>query len=146
MFGFSRPRETESAPSAALGPLETQVMEILWTRGESNVHGVVAELTAQKRAYTTVMTTLDRLFRKGLLERRKSERAFVYTPRFSRQEWEHHRAGDLVARFLSGPQSSSGQLVSCLVDAVGRRDEALLVELEKKIKLRRRELARGRKP
>ena len=144
MFGFSR-RPSRDPQLPVLGPFETQVMEILWTRGESNVHDVVNELAAQKRAYTTVMTTLDRLFKKGLLERRKAERAFVYSPRFSRQEWENHRAGDLVARFLSGPQSSSGELVSCLVDAVAQRDEALLDELEKKIKLRRRELARGKK-
>src|SRR5213079_399621 len=107
--------------------------EILWARGASNVHEVVSELAAQKRAYTTVMTTLDRLFKKGLLERRKAERAFVYTPRFSRREWENQRAGDLVARFLTAPRSSSGELVACLVDAVGQRDEALLEELEKKI-------------
>ena len=144
MFGFS-PRPSHDPQLPVLGPLETQLMEILWTRGESNVHDVVSELAAQKRAYTTVMTTLDRLFKKGLLERRKAERAFIYSPRFSRQEWENHRAGDMVARFLSGPQSSSSELVSCLVDAVAQRDEALLDELEKKIKLRRRELARGKK-
>jgi len=144
MFGFSR-RPSHDSQLLALGPLEAQLMEILWTRGESNVHDVVSELAAQKRAYTTVMTTLDRLFKKGLLERRKAERAFMYSPRLSRAEWENQRASNLVARFLSGPQSSSGELVSCLVDAVAERDEALLDELEKKIKLRRRELARGKK-
>src|SRR5258706_4136748 len=87
MFGFSR-RAAPSTQLPVLGPLEAQVMEILWTRGGSNVHDVMSELAAQKRAYTTVMTTLDRLFKKGLLERRKAERAFVYAPRFSRQEWE----------------------------------------------------------
>jgi predicted transcriptional regulator len=144
MFGFSR-RSSHDPQLPILGPFETQVMEILWTRGKSSVHDVVSDLAARKRAYTTVMTTLDRLFKKGLLERTKSERAFIYSPRFSRQEWEHHRAGDLVARFLSSPRASSGELVSCLVDAVAQRDEALLDELERKIKLRRRELARGKK-
>src|SRR5258706_1553492 len=104
MFGFPRRRPSDPALPAVLGPLETQVMEILWSCGESNVHDVVAQLAAQKRAYTTVMTTLDRLFKKGLLDRRKADRAFVYTPRLSRQEWENLRAGDLVARFLSAPQ------------------------------------------
>src|SRR5258707_10864532 len=146
MFGFSRRRSPETRPSTALGPLETQVMEILWSRGESNVHDVVEQLAAAKRAYTTVMTTLDRLFKKGLLERRKADRAFVYTPRYSRQEWENQRAGDLVARFLSVPQASGVELVSCLVEAVGRHDEALLDELENRIKQRRLDLARGRKP
>ena len=62
-----------------LGPLEVTVMEILWARGESNVRDVVDRLD-RPLAYTTVMTTLDRLFKKGLLARRKSDRAFIYSP------------------------------------------------------------------
>ena len=127
-----------------LGHLEIQVMEILWERGESNVHDVTRRL-GRPLAYTTVMTTLDRLFKKGLLERRKWERAFLYSPRWSRWEWEHKRAGDLVAGFLAGPGPLGELLISSLVDAVGRQDGALLDELERKIKLKRRELDRRRK-
>jgi predicted transcriptional regulator len=125
----------------ALGHLETTVLEILWDRGESNVHAVI-ELLGRPLAYTTVMTTLDRLYKKGLLERRKSERAFLYSPRLSRQQWQQKRAGDFVAAFLSEPQPSSDLLISCLVEAVGRHDESLLDELEKKIRLKRKELCR----
>jgi predicted transcriptional regulator len=128
-----------------LGHLEGTVMEILWSRGESNVRDVVEKLE-RPLAYTTVMTTLDRLFKKGLLERRKSERAFLYSPRLSRREWEHKRAGDFVAGFLAGPQPSSELLISCLVEAVGQQDEALLDELERKIKLKRKELLKRGKP
>lgn len=126
---------------AALGHLETTVLEILWSRGESNVHEV-AERLQRPLAYTTVMTTLDRLYKKGLLERRKSERAFLYSPRLSREAWQEKRAGDFVAKFLAAPKASGELLVSCLVDAVGRHDEALLDQLEKKIRLKRRELCR----
>ena len=91
------------------------------------------------------MTTLDRLYKKGLLERRKSERAFFYHPRLSRAEWEQKRAGDFVAGFLAAPQTSGELLVSCLVDAVGRHDETLLDELERKIRLKRKELYRRKK-
>ena len=125
----------------SLGRLELGVMEILWSRGESSVRDVVQELS-RPLAYTTVMTTLDRLFKKGLLDRRKFDRAFLYSPRFSRPDWERKRAGDLVAGFLSGPQPSRDLLISCLVDAVGQHDEALLDELEKKIRSKRRELLR----
>ncbi|MBZ5624256.1 MAG: BlaI/MecI/CopY family transcriptional regulator [Acidobacteriia bacterium] len=125
----------------ALGHLEITVMEILWDRGESNVHDVVQKLD-RPLAYTTVMTTLDRLFKKGLLARRKSERAFFYSPSLSRREWEHKRAGDFVAGFLAGPQPSSELLISCLVEAVGQQDEALLDELERKIRIKRKELCR----
>ena len=131
---FSRP--------APLGHLETCVMDILWSGGESNVRDVADKL-ARPLAYTTVMTTLDRLFKKGLLERRKSERAFFYSPRLSRKDWERQCAGELVAGFLAGPNQSGDLLISCLLDEVSR-DAGLLDELERKIKLKRKEIERRR--
>jgi len=133
-----------SKRDAELGHLESGVMDILWERGACNVHQVMP-LLARPLAYTTVMTTLDRLFKKGLLDRRKEERAFVYSPRFSRLEWEKKRTGNFVAGFLTGPESSGELLISCLVDAVGSHDEALLDELERRIRERRKELCRRRK-
>jgi predicted transcriptional regulator len=121
-----------------LGPLEVSVMEILWARGESNVRDVIDRL-GRPLAYTTVMTTLDRLYKKGLLTRRKQERAFVYLAALTREEWERKRTGDFVAGFLS-PEL----LISCLVEAVGQYDRALLDDLEEKIKLKRKELEEGR--
>jgi predicted transcriptional regulator len=132
----------QHVPAAqALGPLEITVMEIVWTRGESNVRDVVDRL-GRPLAYTTVMTTLDRLFKKGLLKRRKSDRAFIYSPSLTRAEFDRKRAGDFVADFLSADEPSRDLLISCLVEAVGCHDEALLDDLEKKIKLRRKELSR----
>jgi len=125
----------------SLGPLEIQVMEVIWSCGESNVREVVEKLDS-RLAYTTVMTTLDRLFKKGLLDRYKSERAFVYSARLSSHEWERQRAGDLVAGFLAGPQPSRELLLSSLVDAVGHHDAMLLDALEEKIRNKRRELAK----
>ncbi len=140
-------RYATDKPSARLdlGHLEVNVMEILWVRGESSVHEVNESLR-RSRAYTTIMTTLDRLFKKGLLNRRKSERAFLYSPRLSRQQWEQERAGELVAGFLDGSRPTGGLLISCLVDAVGQHDETLLEELERKIKIKRRELRRSVRP
>ncbi|HEY1343334.1 MAG TPA: BlaI/MecI/CopY family transcriptional regulator [Bryobacteraceae bacterium] len=132
------------ASDAQLGHLEITVMEILWAHGECNVHEAMERL-ARPLAYTTVMTTLDRLYKKGLLDRRKSDRAFFYSPRFSRAEWERKRAGDFVAGFLAAPQQSGRTLISCLVDAVEQYDEALLDELERRIKEKRRETGRRRK-
>ena len=132
------------ADPVVLGHLETQVMEMLWERGESSVHDIV-HILDRPLAYTTVMTTLDRLYKKGLLNRRKSERAFHYSPRYTRDEWEHKRAGEFVAGFLNGRERKPELLISCLVDAVGSHDHALLDELEKKIRERRRELNGRRK-
>jgi len=119
------------------------VMEILWQRGESNVHDVIAKLD-RPLAYTTVMTTLDRLYKKGLLLRRKSERAFLYFTRQTRLEWEQKRAGEFMAGFLNGPQAAGELLISCLVEAVGQKDAALLDDLERKIRRKRRDLDRRR--
>jgi predicted transcriptional regulator len=140
---FSAGGNTHQSPT--LGTLEFELMEILWSSGESTVRDVVQKLT-RPLAYTTVMTTLDRLFKKGLLNRHKPDRAFVYSPQLSRQEWERHRAGDLVADFLSGPHPSRELLLSCFLDAVGEHDASLLDELEKKVRSRRKELSRKVQP
>lgn len=145
-MGFLKYRaDSTGASHQALGPLEIAVMEILWEHGEGNVHDVIQKLD-RPLAYTTVMTTLDRLYKKGFLDRHKSERAFLYSTRQTRVEWEQKRAGDFMAGFLNGPQAAGEMLISCLVEAVGQKDEALLDELEKKIRLKRKELTQRRKP
>jgi len=134
-----------SAAAATLGPLELELMKILWSRGESNVRDVVCRLD-RSLAYTTVMTTLDRLYKKGFLERRMPDRAFVYSPRFSREEWERQRAESVVAGWLAGSPPSRELLFSSFLDAVGDHDARLLDELEKKIRRKRREMQRRGRP
>ena len=66
-------------------PLELECLKVLWTLGEGNVKDVRQALTGSRPlAYTTVMTVLDRLTRKGGVARRKVGRAFVYVPVLSR--------------------------------------------------------------
>jgi len=145
MFNFwkSRSNTTRAMPAlSSLGHLEEGVMEVLWAHGDCSVRRVVDKLP-RPLAYTTVMTTLDRLFKKGLLDRRREARAFIYSARLTRSEWERARAGELVAGFLAVPQPRHDLLVSCLVDAVGRHDRELLAALEKKIRTERRKLLRG---
>jgi len=137
--------KSEIVQQWGLGHLEVSVMEVLWDRGESCVRDVVQRLT-RPLAYTTVMTTLDRLYKKGLLIRHKPDRAFFYSPKLSREEWERVRAGEMVAGFLAGPEPSRELLLSCLLDAVGQHDAALLDELEKKIRLKRKELSQKSQP
>ena len=86
MFNFwkTRPDTERQIPApSSLGHLEEGVMQILWTHGASNVRQVVDKLT-RPLAYTTIMTTLDRLYKKGLLDRRREARAFIYSARLSR--------------------------------------------------------------
>ena len=128
----------------SLGPLEIEVMEKMWQFGPSNVRDVVGRLE-RTLAYTTVMTTLDRLFKKGLLDREMTDRAFVYTAKVTKEEFDRRRAGDIMAGLLAGPEESRQLLLTCLVDAVGTHDAMLLDELEKKIQRKREELAKDSK-
>jgi predicted transcriptional regulator len=144
MIRFLKNRIARPSPAAkqlALGRLEFDLMQILWSRGESNVRDVAQHLD-RPLAYTTVMTTLDRLYKKGLLDRRMPDRAFLYSARLSSQEWERRRAENILAGFLAGPHPSRELLVSSFLDAVGEHDDVLLDELEKKIRRKRRELFR----
>ena len=126
----------------ALGPLERRVMDLLWRGGEASVRGVRADVGTQV-AYTTVMTTLDRLFKKGLLTRRKIGRAFHYEPATSREECERRRAAALVQGLLEQHQQTPLPLLSHLVEAVCERDGKLLDELERLVQEKRAQLRNG---
>jgi len=119
-----------------LGPLEWRVLDALWQRGTP---GTVRDLQPAFAdiAYTTLMTTLDRLHRKHVLTRSKLGRAFVYSPRVSRAAFDSDRATQalLAAVERSGP--SATPVLSCFVDAIGDHDEALLEELEALVRARR---------
>lgn len=121
------------------GPLEIRVLDALWSR---NAPSSVKDLQPgfPGVAYTTLMTTLDRLYRKGTLDRYKAGRAFFYTPRRSRQELISDLAGTAFARLLNGDQAATRPILSMFVDTVVDRDAALLDELEALVRARRDEL------
>jgi predicted transcriptional regulator len=124
---------------AIFGPLEIRVLQALWAR---QAPACVRELQPDFPgvAYTTLMTTLDRLFRKGTLQRRKSGRAFYYTPKATREQLVSELAGSAFATILQGDHAAARPILSMFVDTVGRRDEALLDELEALVRARRDEL------
>jgi BlaI family penicillinase repressor len=88
------------------------------------------------------MTTLDRLFKKGLLERRKEGRAYLYTAVATREELTREAAADVVRSILGDDPSAAQPVLSTLVEAVGQRDVELLDELGRLIEKKRRELDR----
>jgi predicted transcriptional regulator len=124
-----------------LGTLEREVMAVVWTAGEINVREVCERLGSGV-AYTTVMTTMDRLFKKRLLARRKIGRAFVYSATATRDEMEGAVATELVQSLLQQHGGEPLPLLSSLVDAVSDRDRALLDDLERLIREKRRETDR----
>ena len=125
-----------------LGPLEERVMEALWRRGEANVRDVHEEF-GDGIAYTTVMTTLDRLYKKGLLIRWKVGRAFQYAPTATRAESQRSLAAELMESLLAQHQQEPLPLLSNLVDAVGDADRRLLDDLERLVQEKRDRLRDG---
>ena len=132
------PKSRPQAPHVGLGPREIKVLEQLWARAKAatvrDVHRAFPEL-----AYTTLMTTLDRLFRKGLLIRERRGRAFAYEPRCSRDELLSRRISGQVLDLLGGSDARTA-LLSTLVRAVARTDAALLDELDALVQAERTRL------
>ncbi len=123
----------------SLGSLERQVMALAWERGEISVRDGCDRIgsAGSSIAYTTMMTTMDRLFKKGLLVRRKVSRAFLYRATASREEMEGAVASELVQSLLER-DGEPLPVLSSLVDAVSDRDRALLDELERLIHEKRK--------
>ena len=121
-----------------LGPLENELLRVLWTRGDATVRELIAD-AAVEGAYTTIMTTLDRLYKKGLLERSPEGRAFRYRPKQSEAELNQ----DLIAAGLKELFSSAtahDAPISFLVDTISEHDAALLDRLQEAVARKRRNL------
>jgi len=134
--GFKRPREVAFQ---ALGKLEREVLNEIWRRDEVSVRDVYLAF-GESVAYTTLMTTLDRLFKKKLLTRRKDGRAFVYLPAVSPDELEQGIREDVIDGLLGHGAEAVQPLLACIVDTVSERDRELLDELDRLIKEKRKEL------
>jgi len=134
--GFRRPSEVASL---ALGKLERQVLDETWQRREVSVRDVYLAF-GERIAYTTLMTTLDRLYKKHLLQRRKDGRAFLYSPVFSPEEFEHGIRADFVNSLLEHGADDIQPVLACIVDTVSERDREMLDELERLVKEKKRQL------
>lgn len=129
-------RSTPTGLSAIFGTLELRVMETLWRRADGvTVRDLQPDFPGS--AYTTLMTTLDRLHRKGVLERRKDGRAFVYTPVSSREAFESQLVTRALTPLLQG--SAAQPILSFFVEEVSRQDDRLLDELERLVREKRRQ-------
>ena len=136
--GFRRPREVATL---ALGKLERQVLDEAWRRSELSVRDIYLAFDEQV-AYTTLMTTLDRLYKKKLLERRKDGRAFLYSAALSREEFEQGIREDVIEGLLGHGAEGVEPVLVCIVDTVSERDRELLDELDRLVKEKKRELRR----
>ena len=103
------PRRKSKAAEVAPPPLhelEAEVMEEVWRSGESSVRAVMEACNrraAKPRAYTTYMTIMARLDKKGLLRRRRDGKTDYYAPVFERDDYldrrSRYQVQDLVAQY-----------------------------------------------
>ncbi len=119
------------------------MLEALWERGNATVRELVSS-ECRDLAYTTVMTTLDRLFKKNLLDRMAEGRAFRYSPRLTREELHRALASETFRQLLDASPTASLPL-SYLVEVLSERDAQLLDDLRRLVEAKRRELE-GREP
>lgn len=136
MLGVVRSPADKDPLAAALGRLERQVMEVVWQHELVSVKDVQTEMP-RRVAYTTVMTTMDRLFKKGMLDRERDGRAFRYRAACTRQDVERAVAGGLLRALLEA-EGAARPMLSNLVDAISEKDNALLDELEELVREKRR--------
>ncbi len=124
-----------------LGRLETELMERAWARGQISVRDLHQEIGG-RLAYTTLMTTMDRLYKKGLLQRRKDGKAYIYSPAMSEREYQESLTQHFFGMMLSDCRNSNAVL-SRFVDAVSDADSKMLNELEQIVKAKRRNIRRS---
>lgn len=124
-------------PAKSLGELQAAVLSALWDSGEAlSVRNVMVLVKRNPPlAYTTVLTVLSRLYEQDVVVRKKDGKAYLYSPRVSREQW----IGDRAARELlaSGGPPDQAVLVTFL-DSAERADPALLDRLSTLIEKRKK--------
>jgi predicted transcriptional regulator len=135
--------DAEAEPARLrLGPLECRILEEVWSRKSLTVRELLADGKIQL-AYTTVMTTLDRLFKKGLLDRSEEGKAFRYSARCTPAEMPRLVAVTGMQRWIGSTRPSS-LLLSYFVEAVSAHDARLLDELRVLVDQKRSEIKKSR--
>lgn len=135
-----RVRAGKKGVAIRLHELEAEIMDVVWSRALDAfaVNDVLVVLGKRRAiAYTTVMTTLARLHDKGVLDRSRDGKRYLYSARFSREELLRQTAREV----LEGLAPAAGrETFALLADAVSSADASLLDDLEERIRRRRKEL------
>ncbi len=120
---------------SALGPLEQKMLRLLWRFPHATVREVIRACRSNL-AYTTVLTTLNRLYRKGVLTRTVDGRSFRYSPKYTFEQIQQRVVVEVVEELLATAEAPALWL-SFLVQAIDQHDPHLLEELSKSIEQRR---------
>ena len=114
-----------------LGELEMAVLEHLWANGEFDANSVYAALGKVRGiSHNTIQSTLERLFKKKLLTRKKISRAYVYQASVDRDELMGRMINDVVTTIS---KDNTDGMLAAFVDIAARTDDAHLDRLEQLI-------------
>jgi len=150
MAETEKPRVAVYRPEAqglnqALGQLEAGVMNVIWDAPEplcvDEVRQDLAERKGKEAAYTTIMTTLDRLFKKGFLARDRRGKAYYYRAKVSRSELGSNVTKQVIDGLLT---TFAEPAISYFVEALGDSDPEKLDSLAALIEKKRAEQAQGK--
>ncbi len=133
-FSFSDMRLDRSGLKMVLGELEFIIMDYLWDKKNVAVRDVLRELSANREiAYTTIMTTMDRLWKKGLLERNNEGKTFLYTPAQSKENIIQSMIKKVFDSILPDVTDSS---MSYFINSLEKINPDMLDELDELLKNR----------
>ena len=125
---------TFSKAARVLGELETRVMNVLWEEHPISVRTACERLSGD-HAYTTIMTTMDRLHTKKLLRRKKDGNAFLYEPAMDRPEYQRRVVEAALTPLL---EQGAAPVLAAFVEVAADLDEKHLAQLERLIASHRR--------
>jgi predicted transcriptional regulator len=121
----------EEGLSRFFGPLEARIMEFLWQGDERSIKDVQQKLECEKPVnFNTVMTVMNRLVDKGVLQKRTSGRLSLFSPVQTREEFFEEQSKKLTENLLD---EFGGVVISHMIDSLTDVDETLLDKLEQKI-------------
>lgn len=122
----------ESGLNRFFGPLEAKIMDVLWNDGERTIKEVQQVLDKEKPTnFNTVMTVMNRLTEKGILQKRPEGRSSLYKPVTSRTEFLNTQSKEMTNELM---EEFGSVVVSHMLDALEDVDDDLVAQLEKKIK------------
>lgn len=121
----------ESGLNRFFGPLEAKIMDILWEGEEKTIKEVQQVLEREKETnFNTVMTVMNRLVDKGILEKRTEGRSSLYKPVQSRSDFLHIQSKDMTHELMD---EFGNVVISHMLDAIEEADDDLVAELEQKV-------------
>ncbi|OXM87239.1 BlaI/MecI/CopY family transcriptional regulator [Paenibacillus rigui] len=130
-------KTNESGLNRFFGTLEAKIMDILWAGPEMAIKDVQHRLEREKQVnFNTVMTVMNRLVEKGILEKRIEGRSFLYRPVVSKDQFLDNQSKELTHELIEefGPL-----VVNHMLDALEEADPVLMEKLEQKIKQLKKE-------